>query len=102
MKRVLSLILCCLIVIMSVVPASAASAEAQTAADKLYGLGLFSGTGVDENGAPVYSLDQTLTRQEAITMILSLTGKTEDARKTVSKTHFLDVDPWAVPYVGYA
>ena len=102
MKRALSLILCCLIVIMSVVPASAASAEAQTAADKLYGLGLFSGTGVDENGAPVYSLDQTLTRQEAITMILSLIGKTEDARKTVSKTHFLDVDPWAVPYVGYA
>ncbi|MBO5516579.1 MAG: DNA/RNA non-specific endonuclease [Firmicutes bacterium] len=102
MKRTLSLILCCLIVILNVVPASAASAEAQTAADTLYGLGLFSGTGVDQDGAPIYRLDQTLSRQEAITMILSLTGKTEEARKTVSKTHFLDVDPWAAPYVGYA
>ena len=29
-------------------------------------------------------------------------GKTDEARQTVSQTHFLDVDAWAVPYVGYA
>ena len=103
MKKLLSLLLCCILVLSACVFSYAAnSTEAKAAADQLYGLGLFAGTGTDAKGNPVYSLDRTLTRQEAITMVLSLLGKTEEARQTVSMTHFLDVDAWAVPYVGYA
>ena len=103
LKKLLSLLLVCMLVFSAGVFSYAAySSEARQAADELYGLGLFSGTGVAKNGSPIYSLDKTLTRQEAITMVLSLMGKTEEARQTVSQTHFTDVDPWAVPYVGYA
>ena len=103
MKRLLSVILICVLVFSTGVFSHAAdSTGAAAAADKLYGLGLFSGTGVAQDGTPLYSLDKTLTRQEAITMVLSLMGKTEEARQTVSLTHFTDVDAWAVPYVGYA
>ena len=103
MKKLLSVLLICALVLSSgVFSYAATSTEKKDAADELYSLGLFAGTGTDAKGNPVYSLDRTLTRQEAITMVLSLLGKTEEARQTVSMTHFLDVDAWAVPYVGYA
>ena len=103
MKKLLSILLICALTFCAgVISHAADSSEAMQAADELYGLGLFSGTGVTKDGQPVYSLDRTLTRQEAITLVLSLMGRTDEARQTVSQTHFLDVDAWAVPYVGYA
>ena len=103
MKKLLSMLLICVLVLCAGSVCFAANySEAKEAADKLYGLGLFSGTGTYKNGNPIYSLDRTLTRQEAITMVLSLMGKTEEARQTVSSTHFTDVDAWAVPYAEYA
>ncbi len=102
MRRVMTLLLCCLVTLCSSGLCFSADSEAEQAADSLYGLGLFSGTGTAADGSPVYSLDRTLTRQEAITMILHLLGRSDEAMQTVSLTHFLDVDPWAIPFVGYA
>ncbi|MCR4804164.1 MAG: DNA/RNA non-specific endonuclease [Clostridia bacterium] len=102
MKKLLSALLIAWLVLSAGIFCHAAEDEARAAADRLYGLGLFSGTGIASDGSPVYSLDRGLTRQEAITMVLSLMGKTREARETVFQTHFLDVDAWAVPYVGYA
>lgn len=103
MKKLLAVLLSCILIFSALGPCFAAnSTEAKQAADKLYGLGLFSGTGVNKDGTPIYSLDKTLNRQEAITMVLALLGKSETARRTVSATHFTDVDAWAIPYVGYA
>lgn len=72
------------------------------AADALYALGLFSGTGIDEKGEPVYDLDKALTRQEAMAMLVRLLGKSEEAQAGVWTTPFTDVSNWAKPYVGYA
>ena len=102
MKKLLSLLLALALALSAGAVCHAAEGESDLAADRLYGLGLLSGTGTASDGRPVYSLEQPLTRQEAITMVLSLLGKTQEARQTVSKTQFLDVDSWAVPYVGYA
>ena len=76
MKRILSLLLT-MILMLGVIPVTAfgASAEKTAAADTLYDLGLFSGTGTDTNGKPIYDLDRAPTRNEAITMLVTLLGK---------------------------
>ena len=68
----------------------------QEAADALHQLGLFQGTG---NG---YELDKSLTRAEAITMIVRLLGEEDNAMQTKLTHPFADVPGWASPYVGYA
>ena len=80
----------------------AAQAEAQTAADALNALGLFSGTGTDAQGNPIYELDRQPTRQEAITMLVKLVGGAEESAKGGWSTPFTDVDDWAKNWVGYA
>ena len=102
MKKFFAVILCCAMVFSSVLPIFGASLHAEDAADKLYAYGLFSGTGVDESGKPVYSLDAPLNRQEAITIVLNLLGLAHEAKQTVSPMPFEDVDAWAQPFVGYA
>ncbi|MBR5155402.1 MAG: S-layer homology domain-containing protein [Clostridia bacterium] len=68
----------------------------QEAADALNKLGLFQGTG---NG---YELEKSLTRAEAVTMIVRLLGEEETAMQTKLEHPFTDVPEWASPYVGYA
>ena len=53
--------------------------KAQTAADALHTLGLFNGTGSNADGTPIYDLDRTPTRHEAVTMLVRLLGKESDA-----------------------
>lgn len=84
------------------VTASAASAEAALAADALHELGLFNGTGTDANGKPIYDLNRAPTRHEAVTMLVRLLGKGEEAVSGTWETPFTDVADWAKPYVGYA
>lgn len=72
------------------------------AADALYAMGLFRGTGMDENLQPIYELDRTPTRSEAVTMLVRLLGKEDEALSGTWTTPFTDVEKWAEPYVGYA
>lgn len=103
-KRLLSSCLA-LVLILFIAPipvAQAASAEAVSAANALYELGLFSGSGKDSNGNPNFDLDRTPTRHEAVTMLVRLLGKATEAEKGSWTTPFTDVANWATPYVGYA
>ena len=102
MKRFISLILVTGILCCMMPTAYAASEKALTAADTLYALGLFKGTGVDAAGKPVYDLERAPTRHEAVTMLVRILGKEEEALGGSWDIPFLDVDDWAKPYVGYA
>ena len=102
-KKLLSACLS-LVLILSFIPttAHAASDEATAAANALYELGLFNGTGKDEEGNPIFDLDRTPTRYEAVTMLVRLLGKASEAESNTYSTPFNDVVAWAIPYVGYA
>lgn len=103
MKRRLTCLLLALILLLGMLPSvCAASDEAQTAADALHTLGLFNGTGSNADGTPIYDLDRTPTRHEAVTMLVRLLGKESDAKYGKWELPFTDVDAWAKPYVGYA
>ena len=80
----------------------AAANKANAAADSLYTLGLFNGTGTAENGMPIYELDKSPTRHEAVAMLVRLLGKGEEALNGTWDMPFTDVANWAKPYVGYA
>ena len=89
--------------VLSLLPAAAAATEDQTAAaDRLYELGLISGTGTDAEGKPIYDLDRAPTRSEAITVLVKLLGKNDEAAKGGWQMPFTDVPDWARNYVGYA
>ena len=65
-------------------------------ADALNRLGLFLGT---EEG---YSLENSLTREQAITLVVRFLGAEETALEENNPHPFTDVAGWASPYVGYA
>ena len=71
-------------------------------AEKLYPYGLFVGTGAAEDGSIQFELDRTPRSTEAITMLVRLLGKEEEAKAGSWTTPFTDVPKWAEPYVGYA
>lgn len=83
-------------------PVSSEALTPQEAAQSLYELGLFNGTGTDANGNPIFDLDRAPTRHEAVTMLVRLLGKGEEAENGTWNTPFTDVADWAKPYVGYA
>jgi hypothetical protein len=109
-KRVLSLMLACVFLLAMLPAALAAEGEdgeegkskAQIAAERLYALGLFTGTGTKSDGSPEFELDRAPTRHEAITMLVRLLGKEEEAKSGNWEIPFTDVAGWAKPYVGYA
>ena len=102
MKRLLSLFLALALTLTYAPMASAGSDEAMDAANALYGLGLFGGTGTDADGNPVFELDRAPTRYEAVTMLVRLLGKTNEAENGIWDVPFTDLADWARPYVGYA
>jgi len=102
MKRFLVLLLCLLMLLTSIPTALAATPEAETAANTLYAMGLFQGTGTDAKGMPIYALDKAPTRHEAVTMLVRLLGKEPEALDGDWDLPFTDVASWAAPYVGYA
>lgn len=77
-------------------PTATASDEA---ANTLYSLGLFQGTGSDSQGNPVFELGRAPTRAEAVTMLVRLLGAD---LKSENPLPFTDVPNWAKPYVSYA
>ena len=102
MKKLRFVILLCALCALLTLPAWAADASAQKAADALHALGLFQGVSTDAAGNPVYELDRAPTRAEALTMLVRALGKEREAAAGTWKIPFTDVAPWAVPYVGYA
>ena len=101
-KRGISLLLAlCLLFALSA-SALAATDGAEEAAQALYGLGLFRGTGTNEDGTPNFDLNRTPNRAEAVTMLVRLLGKEKEAEAGSWELPFTDVPDWAVPYVGYA
>ena len=74
MKKRLSCIILTLVMIISLVPFAAAASDAATeAAEALYELGLFKGTGTNPDGMPIFDLDKTPTRNQAIIMLSNCT-----------------------------
>lgn len=102
MKKITCMLLAISIVVCMMPMAFAASDEAVEAANALYELGLFRGTGTNADGTPNFDLDRVPTRFEAITMLVRLLGKEEEAVSRTWETPFTDVADWAAPYVGYA
>lgn len=102
MKKLMSILLA-FVMLCSITPfALAASTEATEAANALNALGLFEGGGTNADGTINYELDRIPTRQEAITMLVRLLGKEEEALAGAWETPFTDVADWAKPYIGYA
>lgn len=101
-KKLLSLLLAAAMICSMVPAAFAASPDAVDAANALYTRGLFSGVGTNADGTPNFDLDRTPNRHEAVTMLVALLGKSEEARNGSWTTPFTDVVDWAKPYVGYA
>lgn len=102
MKKLL-ILLVVLSLLLSLAPVALADqSETEAAADALYEMGLFRGTGTDSEGKPVYELDRAPTRYEGVTMLVRLLGKEREALNGAWDTPFTDVVNWAKPYVGYA
>ncbi|MCD8035992.1 MAG: S1C family serine protease [Clostridiales bacterium] len=89
-------------VIFCSVPAYAADSEQIQAAWNLYSLDLFSGTGTNDDGTPIFDLDNSLTRAEAVTLILNLMGLSGEASLSNYETAFTDLPAWAEKYISYA
>jgi len=102
LKRFLSVFMMVALLLTMATLCCAVQPETQAAADALNDLGLFSGTGTDGQGKPIYELDRQPTRQEAITMLVKLVGGAEESSKGGWETPFTDVDDWAKNWVGYA
>ena len=104
-RRLLSLLLA-LLMLASLAPAALAedtpSAEAAQAAQTLYDLGLFKGTGTNPDGTPIFALEKTPTRNQALIMLIRLLGKEDEALNGSWSIPFTDVSEGMTPYVGYA
>ena len=87
-----------LILLLSVaaVPAAAYTDRQLNTADALYHVGLFLGTG------NTYALDENLTRDQGIVLLIRMLGKEQAALHGNWKHPFKDVADWVSPYVGYA
>ena len=76
------------------------SVTAEEAAERLYYLGLMSGTGT-VNGRVCFDLDLPITRLETMVMTVRLLGMETDVLSTPIDHPFTDVPEWGAPYVSY-
>ena len=102
MKKLIAILLAVCLVFALASVAFAADEKETGAADALNALGLFQGVGKDAEGKPIYDLDRAPNRMEAVTMLVRLLGKEEEANAGAWEIPFTDVKDWAKPYVGYA
>ena len=101
MKKIVSAFLALLLICCMIPPALSADQSTQ-AADVLYELGLFKGTGTNPDGTPIYDLGKTPTRNQAIIMLVRLLGKEDEAKAGTWDIPFTDVSDAMRPYIGYA
>ena len=104
MKKAISVFLVLTLMLCLVPSALAAKDEAAEAAQELYELGLFRGTGTNADGTPIFDLEKTPTRNQAFIMLVRLLGKEEEALAGDWKLPFTDVPEASVAYpdIGYA
>lgn len=102
MKRLMSFLLSFALVFALTPNTIAASDEAIKAANALYVQGLFKGTGTNDDGTPIFDLDKTPTRNQAIIMLVRLLGKEDEALAGTWNIPFTDVSDNMRPYIGYA
>lgn len=90
-KKLLSLFLALTLALSLAAPAWAATPEeAQDSAQLLYNLGLFQGSGTNEDGSPRFALERAPTRAEAVTILVRLLGAEEAAQAQTWST------PWTL------
>jgi len=105
MKKLVALILTLVLSLALMTPAMAAPAAKYTAeAQTLYELGLFKGTGTNADGTPIFALERTATRMQALIMLIRLLGLEDEALATTAVNPFSDVDNNSVSakYAAYA
>ena len=104
MKKRLCLLIASLTLLLSVFTVSASAAEVQfeDEAEILHELGLFYGTGVNEDGSPVFALDKPATRMQGLIMLIRLLGEEEEALAYEGECPFTDVSGNSAKYAAYA
>ena len=100
MKKLVSFILL-LTILISCVPLSVHAqrdfSHESVLAQELKELGLFRGVSDTD-----FDLESAPTREQAVTMLIRLLGKENEALNGTWKHPFTDVSSWADPYIGYA
>lgn len=106
LKRYISMVcIVCIIMSLVIIPAKAKTdgyEEKISAAEDLYQLGLFKGTGTNTDGTPIFDLDKVPTRGQAIIMLVRLLGKEDEALHSDNPNPFDDVAGIVEPYITYA
>lgn len=102
MKKWIGCFMLCLLLIFGLTVSAHAADIGTEDAQALYELGLFRGVGTLEDGSPDFALNNALTRQEAVVMLVRLLGEEQTAISGSWELPFTDVAEWAKPYVGYA
>jgi hypothetical protein len=120
LKRSLAMFIVFALVTSIMLPAFAQDYTYSDQFDKLYQLGLIDGTGEDSDGNPIPSLDDSLTRETGIVMLVKMfvgedkineleaaadTEAVLDEAKEMVEAKFIDADEiseWAIPYIAYA
>ena len=82
--------------------ATGSDAVSVSHADTLHALHLFRGTGVNDDGSPVYSLEQSPSRLQGLIMMIRFLGEEEAALACEDESPFTDVSGEAEAYVSYA
>ena len=99
MKKIISFLIAFILLLTPVFAYE--TALQQAAAQNLFDLGLFKGVG-QADGSVDFALGEILTREQAVTLLIRLLGREQEAYACDFPCSFPDVPEWAVPYVGYA
>ena len=105
MKKLVALFQAMVLSLSLMTPALAAPTPKYTEeAQTLYELGLFKGTGTNAAGTPIFALERTATRMQALIMLIRLLGLEDEALATTAVNPFTDVDNASVgaKYAAYA
>ena len=102
MKKIITVILSLSLLLAAALPAAGAGGGEYDAAWGMYELGLFLGRGEDAEGRPDFDLDSPAAREEAVVMLVRLTGNEGSALRMDRDCPFTDVSDWAKPYVAHA
>ena len=104
MKKIAAGLMAALIMLAVSIPVYAYSGYSEVRADELNQAGLFNGYGINKYGRVEYGLNDTANRAQAITMLVRIIGKAEEAAENADsyQTPFTDVPEWCKAAVGYA